>query len=123
MEELQKQLEMFKLLSPVNGIVERLEIEAGEASKINEEHIRIVSVTPLWLEVPVPLAIARKLKKSSVAKVFFQDLEKFPKKAEVLFISPVADTASDTVRVKLQLTNKDQRLAGERVKLLFEGVK
>lgn len=121
-KELESKITQYVLRSPVDGIVEKLSIEPGEAPKAGEEHIRIVSVTPMWVEVPVPRNIAIGLNKSSLAKVFYPDSKK-GLNASIIYISPVADTASDTVRVKLELKNKEQRLVGERVKVTFEATK
>lgn len=121
-KELESKITQYVLRSPVEGIVEKLSIEPGESPKTGEEHIRIVRVVPMWVEVPVPRNIAIKLKKSSIAKVFFPD-NKTGETAAIIFISPVADTASDTVRVRLQLNNKEKRLVGERVKVTFEAKK
>ena len=64
------------MISNSDGVVEKLSIEPGEAPKTGEEHIRIVSVKPMWVEVPVPRKIAIKLKNSGKAKVFFPDTQK-----------------------------------------------
>jgi len=121
-KELESKITQYVLKSPVNGAVEKLSIEPGEAPKTGEEHIRIVSVKPMWVEVPVPRKIAIKLKNSGKAKVFFPDTDK-AESAKIIYISPVADTASDTVRVKLEIANEKSRLVGERVKVTFEAIK
>lgn len=117
--ELESKLEQYKLKSPVEGVVEKLSIEPGEAPKAGEEHIRIVRVKPMWVEVPVPRRTAMKLRQRDGAQVVFPD-GTFEPGARIIFISPVADTASDTVRVKLELANEKGRLVGERVKVVFE---
>ena len=121
-KELESKIRQYVLRSPVDGVIEKLNIEPGEAPKTGEEHIRIVSVKPMWVEVPVPRDIAIKLTLKSYAGVFFPNSQKAAK-ANIIFISPVADTASDTVRVKLELANEEKRLVGERVKVTFEGKK
>lgn len=121
-KELESKITQYILRSPVDGIVEKLSIEPGESPKTGEEHIRIVSVVPMWVEVPVPRNIAITLRKSHQAEVFFPDTEK-GESAKIVYISPVADTASDTVRVRLELANEKKRLVGERVKVTFEAKK
>ena len=121
-KELESKITQYVLRSPVDGVVEKLSIEPGEAPKTGEEHIRIVSVKPMWVEVPVPRKIAIKLKAAGKANVFFPD-SKTAEDAKIIYISPVADTASDTVRVKLEVMNKKERLVGERVKVTFEAKK
>ena len=121
-KELESKITQYVLKSPVDGVVEKLSIEPGEAPKTGEEHIRIVSVKPMWVEVPVPRKIAIGLKPSGMAKVFYPDSTN-GEAAKIIYISPVADTASDTVRVKLEVANEKSRLVGERVKVTFEAVK
>ncbi|MCM8539262.1 MAG: efflux RND transporter periplasmic adaptor subunit [Lentisphaeraceae bacterium] len=121
-KELESKITQYVLRSPVDGIVEKLSIEPGESPKTGEEHIRIVQVTPMWVEVPVPRNIAIALNKTTKSKVFFPD-NKIGEYAKIIFISPVADTASDTVRVRLELANENKRLVGERVKVTFEAKK
>jgi RND family efflux transporter MFP subunit len=118
-QELESQNKMTRLRSPVEGLVEALSIDAGEPSHVNEEHVRIVRINPLWVEVAVPLAEARGLKSGSLAQVLFDGGRISSREGKVIFVSPVADTASDTVRVKIEVLNEEQRMAGERVKVLF----
>jgi RND family efflux transporter MFP subunit len=118
-KELESKLKQFELRSPVEGVIEKLSIEIGESPKPGEEHIRIVSVKPMWVEVPVPRDIAVTLKTGSTAEVTFPKAKK-ANSGIIIFISPVADTASDTVRVKIELANPQERLVGERVKVDFK---
>ena len=118
-KELESKLKQFELRSPVDGIVEKLSIEAGESPRPGEEHIRIVSVKPMWVEVPVPKDLAVTLKNNQTAMVTFPKATK-SQQGNIIFISPVADTASDTVRVKIELPNPEERLVGERVKVEFK---
>lgn len=121
-KELESKIDQYILKSPVDGVIENISIEPGEAPKGGEEHIRIVRVKPMWVEVPVPRKTAIGLKMSDSAKVIFPEND-VQEKAKIIFISPVADTASDTVRVKLELANTKERLVGERVKVIFEDKK
>lgn len=121
-KELESKITQYVLKSPVDGVIEKLSIEPGEAPKTGDEHIRIVSVKPMWVEVPVPRTTAIKLKTSGTATVFYPG-SKNGETAKIIYISPVADTASDTVRVKLEVANEKSRLVGERVKVTFEGEK
>ncbi|MCM8536985.1 MAG: efflux RND transporter periplasmic adaptor subunit [Lentisphaeraceae bacterium] len=117
-KELESSLKDYELRTPVDGIIEKLSIDSGESPRPGEEHIRIVSIDPMWVEIPTPRNIAMKLKKGGKASVLFPEV-KASQFAEIIFISPVVDTASDTVRVKVQLPNPKKRLVGERVQVDF----
>ena len=118
-KELESILKQYELRSPINGVIEKIFVEAGESSRVSEEHIRIVRTDPMWVEVPVPRNIALKLKRSGAAKVTFPDGSS-SEEGKIIFISGVADTASDTVRVKLEFTNPEHRVVGERVAVDFK---
>jgi RND family efflux transporter MFP subunit len=118
-KELKSRLKQFELRTPVDGIIEKLSIDTGEAPRPGEEHIRIVSIDPMWVEILVPRNIAMKLKNGASATVTFTNA-KISRVGQIIFISPVADTASDTVRVKVELTNPNKRLVGERVLVDFK---
>ena len=118
-KELQSRLKQFELRTPIDGIIEKLEIDAGEAPRPGEEHIRIVKINPMWVEIPVPRQIATALKNGLQATITFPDDTKNTQ-GKIIFISPVADTASDTVRVKIELPNPAKRLVGERVTVEFK---
>ena len=117
-KELESSLKDYELRTPVDGIIEKLSIDSGESPRPGEEHIRIVSIDPMWVEIPTPRNIAMKLKKGGKASVLFPEV-RTPQLANIIFISPVVDTASDTVRVKVQLPNPKKRLVGERVQVDF----
>lgn len=118
-KELESKIKQFELRTPVDGVVEKLSIDAGEAPKPGEEHIRIVSIDPMWVEIPTPRDIAMKLKNNGTAYITFPGLSK-KHQGKIIYISPVADTASDTVRIKVELPNPMKRLVGERVTVDFQ---
>lgn len=118
-KELESKIKQFELRTPVDGIVEKLSIDAGEAPKPGEEHIRIVSIDPMWVEIPTPRDVAMKLKNKGKAFITFPGLAK-QHQGQIIYISPVADTASDTVRIKVELPNPMKRLVGERVTVDFK---
>lgn len=117
-EELEEDISHYSLRSPINGIVEKLTIETGESFDNKEAHIRIVRLNPLWVEVQVDRKIAVTLSKNSKHKLVFDDGKEH--EAIINFISPLTDTASDTVRLRLEVVNSQRRLAGEKVSVYFK---
>ena len=90
----------------------------GESVEQQTKVIRVVSIDPLWIEVPVPLETARTLKLGNTARVKFADL-KDAQQGKITHIAAVADAASDTLQVRLEVPNSALRPAGERVRVDF----
>ena len=44
----------MRLLSPIDGFVEKLDVEVGESVQALADAIRIVRIDPLWIDVHVP---------------------------------------------------------------------
>jgi multidrug efflux system membrane fusion protein len=108
--------------SPIAGLVEQTLVKAGESVEQQTKVIRIVSIDPLWIEVPAPLEVVRTLKPGSEANVKFDDM-KDAVKGKITFIAAVADAASNTRLVRVEVPNTgNTRPAGERVQVDF-GVK
>lgn len=113
LEEARLEGEEYRLLAPVDGRVEKLAVSEGEAARALEPAVRLVRLDPLWVEAHVPLEWAPRFGVGAQAKVRFPD--QTIKEGEVVFVAAVADAASDTIRVRLEVPNPDPaRPAGER---------
>jgi RND family efflux transporter MFP subunit len=114
-DKLKAQLERMQIVSSISGEVEEIKIEPGESVEALVPVIRVVQNDPLWIDVPVPLAEGRKLKVGSRVKVSFPEAGTQPVQGRVIHVASVADAASDTRRVRVEVPNPDRRIAGERV--------
>jgi len=123
-DELKARLDRLRLFSPITGRVEEVAIEPGETAEGLAPLIRVVKVDPLWIDVPVPLAKARELKRQQAVYVTFPDSlgqdGKEPVEGRIKNIAVVADAASDTLRIRVEVPNPSLRPAGERVSVSFE---
>jgi RND family efflux transporter MFP subunit len=129
-QELKIRVEHMQIKSPIDGLIEKVDVEVGESvNTTTAEVIRIVQIDPLWIDAPVPLAQAVDLKVGRTAQVIFGLPDK-PTKAEqaaanvvtqgrVIFVAAVADAASGTLRVRIEVPNKAKRPAGEHVLITF----
>ncbi|MHC4558430.1 MAG: efflux RND transporter periplasmic adaptor subunit [Planctomycetota bacterium] len=118
-DEAKLQIDNMSLKSPIDGSIEKIDVEAGESVNALESVVRVVQIDPLWIDVPVPLAETTNLKQGSTAKVEFPDPRKMSVEGTVVFIGAVADAASGTLRVRIEVPNKSNRSAGEHVKVIF----
>lgn len=121
-EELKARIERMRLVSPLAGRVEEVAVEAGESPEPLKPVIRIVTIDPLWMDVPVPLAEARGLASGGAARVAFagsSNAAADSANGRIVNVAAVADAASDTLRVRVEVPNPAGRPAGERVRVTF----
>lgn len=115
------QLSRMHLLAPIAGLVEEVSVEAGESVGTLGPVLRIVQNDPLWIDVPVPMTRALYLKLGQAAWVTFpgDSTAAADPNGRVINISAVADAASETLRVRVEVPNSGRRPAGERVAVGF----
>jgi RND family efflux transporter MFP subunit len=107
-----------KLFSPIDGVVQETKLQVGESVDVqNMKVVRVVKLNPLWIDVAVPFAQAEQLKIQDPAQVTLSNKE--TRSAHVILVAAVADSASDTLLVRVEVANPEQRKAGERVDVTF----
>lgn len=121
--ETKLEIERMVLVSNVDGIVETLFIEEGESVNALEEVVRVVDIDPLWVDVPTPLDEALQLQLDQPAEArLCQTCDETPESVltgKIILISAVADAASDTLIVRVELDNPLHTPAGQRVLVRF----
>lgn len=119
-EYMQAKLDIARLhlKSPVNGLVEKVFIDVGESVDELQEVVRVVAINPLWADVPVPLPIARNLQVGDAAGIRYPGSDTTIA-AAVIHKAAVADAASNTLTVRVQIPNPAMRPAGEHVMVSF----
>ncbi len=120
-EEQRIRVENMKFKSPIDGLIEKVDVEVGESVNAMTEVVRVVQTDPLWIDAPVPLAQAVSLKAGMTARVEFPaaDGKAAAEQGRISFVGAVADAASDTLRVRIEVPNKAKRPAGEHVLVTF----
>ena len=118
-DEAKLQIDNMSLKSPIDGSIEKIELEPGESVNALEDVVRIVQINPLWIDVPVPLAKAGDLRSGNTAEVIFPGSKETSVEGTIVFIGAVADAASNTLRVRIQVPNRSYRPAGEHVRVVF----
>jgi len=117
-QETRIQVDRMRLLSPIAGKVEKIFVEPGESADRLQEVIRVVQTDPLRIEVPVPTKQARRLQPGGAARVEFGEGEQ-KLEGKITHVAAVADAASQTLTVRVELRNPTGRPAGERVIVHF----
>ncbi|UCD51089.1 MAG: efflux RND transporter periplasmic adaptor subunit, partial [Phycisphaerales bacterium] len=119
-EEQRIRVDNMQLKSPIEGQIEKINVEVGESASALEEAVQVVQVDPLWIDVPVPAADAIGLKRDALAKVAFPGASGSPVvDGKVIFVGAVIDAASATLRVRVEVPNSRKRPAGEHVLVTF----
>lgn len=118
-EEAKIQIDNMSLKSSIDGMIEKLEVESGESVNALEDVVRVVQINPLWIDAPVPLEKARNLQYGDTTQVFFPGSQEKSLEGMIIFIGAVADAASSTLRVRIQVPNRSLRPAGEHVRVTF----
>jgi membrane fusion protein (multidrug efflux system) len=117
-DEAKIRVENMKVKSPIDGVIEKISIEVGESVNGLEEVIRVVNVDALWINVHVPLARAKKLKFDQPVTINFPRNE-LTTQGSIIFVAAVADAASGTLRIKIEVPNQTKRPAGEHVSVIL----
>ncbi|HEG43837.1 MAG TPA: efflux RND transporter periplasmic adaptor subunit [Phycisphaerales bacterium] len=118
-QEAQIRVGNMSLKSPIDGTVEKIEVEVGESINGLVGTIRVVKTDPLWIDVPMPLTKAKNLKSGQTVTVNFPGLGTASQKGRIIFVATAADAASATLRVRVEVPNKSSRLSGEQVTVGF----
>ncbi len=101
------------LRSPIDGIVARIVVQQGQTLEGLQPVAHIVSIDPLWMDVAVPVRLGLLVEPGSVAVIHWRDVAgDVPSEGRVLWVSAVADAASSSIIVRLEIDNPQRRPAG-----------
>jgi RND family efflux transporter MFP subunit len=118
LKERQEQLKQRSLISPIRGVVVDRFKSQGDLVK-QEKIFRIAQLDPLHIETVAPASYFGKMKLGQLVDVKPQ-FSSAPMKARVSAIDRVIDSASNTFRVRLLLTNPRFEIpSGQRCSVQF----
>jgi len=101
----------YELYSPVDGIITKIVPEIGEWIEQGKVVVEVVDKSKCFVEVNIEAKVASRLKLNQKAFIFVEINNKEIKKEGIIkFISPVADSSSSLVRVKVYFNNKDLKV-------------
>lgn len=124
--QLERQLERYRLEAPFDGVVELVAAEVGQTFEQAQPMVRVVSVDPVWIDVPASTeeTLTLGLKAGDKAWVLL-DVPHDPSRprgevieGKVLDVSRVVD-ASGSRRVRVEAPNARQWPAGIRARVRF----
>lgn len=107
MGSLQEQLRMSKIISPISGNVDAVDVKVGQAVAPGTPAIRVINFSNLKVKADVAETYSSKVKKGSEAIVYFPDMND-TLLAKVNFVSRSINNASRTFQVEILLDNKKE---------------
>jgi len=122
LEQARRRHEQFTLRAPSDGVIDELAVEDGEPVEALEAVLRLVSTSTLLADAHTPTSETLGVQAGDAVRVEFALGEaRVEASGRVRFVAMVADAASDTRRVVVEIPNEDALPAGTRVFLEFSG--
>lgn len=100
----------FILRAPISGVVQSLDLRTGMTLTTGQTLLRINSLDSVWTEVAVPEALAGNLHVGDHAALQLADRAAAPVDGRVSALLPALNDATRTLRVRVELANRDRRL-------------
>lgn len=107
MSLLQQQLAMSKIVSPISGTVDAVDVRLGQMVAPGMPAIRVINFSNLKVKADVAETYASKIKKGSDVIVYFPDMNDSIK-AKVNFVARAINQTSRTFLVEVLLDNKKE---------------
>ena len=104
---LQEQIRMGKIVSPINGTVDAVDIKLGQMVAPGLPAIRVINFSSLKVKADVAESYASKIKKGSDAIVRFPDMNDSVI-GVISFVSRAINPSSRTFNVEVMLDNKKE---------------
>jgi RND family efflux transporter MFP subunit len=101
----------MKIVSPIDGVVEKIDADPGEVWDPSKPAIVVVDNSKIDVEVSLKTDLVNKLKIGDMVDVRYED-DSQPRQAKIIYLSPVADAASDTRQLRATMANSDNRPSG-----------
>jgi len=122
LKQLEEALARYRLDAPFDGTIESILVEAGSSIEPPNPVLRIVNIDVLWIDLPAPteLTLSRALKSGDPAWVMLDVPGSQVAQGSILYVSPVADAAAGTRRVRIEVPNPKHFPPGTRARVRFD---
>jgi Cu(I)/Ag(I) efflux system membrane fusion protein len=100
----------FTINAPIAGVIESLEVRAGKALTAGATLATISGLDTVWLEAAIPEAQSSAARLGQVVNVSLSAYPDKVLKGAVIAILPETNTKTQTVRVRVELSNADAQL-------------
>ena len=101
---------ILTVAAPIGGVIQQLDVRAGMSVTAGQTLARINGLNIVWLDVAVPEAQAGAVRVGQSARASFAAFPGEAVAGRVTAILPEANPATRTLRVRVELPNRDLRL-------------
>jgi Cu(I)/Ag(I) efflux system membrane fusion protein len=101
---------VFTVTTPIGGVIQQLDVRAGMTVMVGQTLARINGLGTVWLDVAVPEAQAGALRVGEDARASFAAFPGETIAGRITAILPEANLNTRTLRVRVELPNRDLRL-------------
>jgi len=98
------------ITAPRGGVIQELDVRPGMTLMAGQTLARINGIGTVWLDVAVPEARAGEVRIGQAAEANFAAFPGEPVRGRVTALLPALDEAARTLRVRVELPNRDGRL-------------
>ncbi len=115
-------VERYRLEAQFDGTVDKVSVELGQTVSDRDAAVRVVNTERLWLDALTPVSDTIRLKLAQGQKAWvLLNLAGRPTLVEgtILYVSPVAESVSQTRMVRVELVNKEGWPAGTQSRVRF----
>lgn len=105
---IETQLSNGTIVSPISGIVSEKNISKGELAVSGSILISIVNTDSLYVDAYLPARLAGEVKKDQIVSVRVSEIPDKESKGIIEAISPIVDSKSKSILVKVRLDNADK---------------
>ena len=110
LKTLEAQLEMTKIKSPINGIVDEIGKKVGELSTPGMMLLRVVNLNKIYVNADVSEAYLSKIEKGDLVDVDFPSFPALSIKTRIFQIGNVVNPQNRTFKIKISINNIDEKL-------------
>ncbi len=124
LRQIEAQAERFLLVAPFDGVVSQVMVDVGQGVNEQQKLIRIVNTDQLWLDAWAGTEETMRLAIKDGAKAWvLVDVPDRPVVAEgrVIEVDPVADSVSQTRRIRVEIDNPAGWPAGTQARVRLAG--
>jgi RND family efflux transporter MFP subunit len=99
---LSQQADMYRIISPISGTVDQMDLKLGQAASPGTTGIRIVNADVLKVKADVPESYATRVNQGQTVKILFPDAQD-SLTTKVTFASKVIDPGSRSFGIEIRL--------------------
>ncbi len=100
----------YTVFAPIGGLIQSLDVRPGMTVMAGQTLARINGLRSVWLEAAVPQAMASVVQIGGKAQVMIEGFPGEPIAGHITAILPMLSDASRSLRVRVELPNRDGRL-------------